>query len=343
MVPTDYCYEVLQKNTIENVRKVHGGEDVSIGGVTNIVGMVGSGKTTLLKVLCYYLANHGYRTAIILNTVSEVVEIYKYLKKFNLSVAPLVGKSDQEKYVYSLLNGNEMFIDEDIAKYLSAPCILNGLSEESTKAWQYSERPCYNLRACDSEDKNSSGVRCKFYDFCPGAAMLRESEKSDIIVTTVAGLASSRIGKNRRLFMEEVIGNFDVVMFDECDRVQATLDDSFAPNTSFNDFMKSQSSACATDMHSYHEVYYASAAEKSRDDTYRWGDNESSISNPDHYYRGKRLIEYFPLYLCQDDDPIIIVNYLNELRGLSPQYNKITNFPLPLHYLSIIREYFNFS
>lgn len=105
MVPTDYCYEVLQKNTIENVRKVHGGEDVSIDGVTNIVGMVGSGKTTLLKVLCYYLANHGYRTAIILNTVSEVVEIYKYLKKFNLSVAPLVGKSNQEKYVYSLLNG----------------------------------------------------------------------------------------------------------------------------------------------------------------------------------------------------------------------------------------------
>lgn len=255
MVPTDYCYEVLQKNTIENVRTDHESDDVSIDGVTNIVGMVGSGKTTLLKVLCYYLANHGYRTAIILNTVSEVVEIYKYLKKFNLSVAPLVGKSSQEKYVYSLINGNEMFIDEDIAKYLSAPCILNGLSEESTKAWQYSERPCYNLRACDNEDKNSSRVRCKFYDFCPGAAMLREAETSDIIVTTVAGLASSRIGKNRRLFMEEVIDNFDVVMFDECDRVQATLDDFFAPNTSFNDFMKSQSSACAIDMHkSYSDV-----------------------------------------------------------------------------------------
>lgn len=104
-----------------------------------------------------------------------------------------------------------------------------------------------------------------------------------------------------------------------------------------------KSSGNADGIYSYHEVYYASAAEKSRDDTYRWGDNESSISNPDHYYRGKKLIEYFPLYLCQDDDPIFIVNYLNELRGLSPQYNKITNFPLPLHYLSILKEYFNFS
>lgn len=255
IVPNDYCYDNLQQNTIENVKKDCCGNDFTINGVTNIVGMVGSGKTTLLKVLCYYLAKHGYRTVIVLNTVSEVLDIYKYLKKFKLAVSPLVGKSNQEKYVYSLLKGNEMFIDEDIAKYLSAPCILNGLSEDSTKAWQYSERPCYNLRACDSEDKNVSRVRCKFYDFCPGAAMLREAEKSDIIVTTVAGLASSLIGKSRKLFLEEIIDNFDVVMFDECDRVQSTLDDFFAPNTSFNDFMRSQSNACAADMcKSYSDV-----------------------------------------------------------------------------------------
>lgn len=248
IVETDHCYKTLKSNTIECVWENSVCNDFSIDGVTNIVGMVGSGKTTLLKVLCYYLAKHGYRTAVILNTVSEVVEIYKYLKQFNLSVSPLVGKSSQEKYVYSLLNKNEMFIDDEIAKYLAAPCILNGLSDESAKAWQYSERPCYNLRACDSEDKNTGRVRCKFYDFCPGAAMLRESEKSDIVVTTVAGLASSLIGKNHRLFLEEIIGHFDVVMFDECDRVQATLDDFFAPNTSFNDFMRSQSNPCAFDM-----------------------------------------------------------------------------------------------
>ena len=255
IVPTDYCYDVLNKNTIEKVRQDSFGDDFSIDGVTNIVGMVGSGKSTLLKVLGYYLSKHGYRTAVILNTVNEAVEFYKYFKQFGLRVSPLVGKSNQEKYVYSLLKNNEMFIDEDIANYLSAPCILNGLSDESTTAWQYSERPCYNLRACDSEDKITGRVRCKFFDFCPGAAMLREAEQSDIIVTTVAGLASSQIGTKHRLFLEEIIESFDVVMFDECDRVQSTLDDFFAPNTSFNDFMRSQSSACASDMcKSYSEV-----------------------------------------------------------------------------------------
>lgn len=93
----------------------------------------------------------------------------------------------------------------------------------------------------------------------------------------------------------------------------------------------------------YHDVFYASTAEKSQDKTYRLGDKESSISNPKHDYRGKRLIEYYPVRLCSNDEPIYIINYLNELRGLSPQFNKVTNFPLPLHYLKKIKEYFDFS
>lgn len=255
IVPTDHCYDVLQKNMIVNVRSDCGSNTFTINGMTNIVGMVGSGKTTLLRVISFYLAKHGYRTAIILNTVNEVVEMFRYFKEFKLSVSPLVGKLNQEKYVYSLLNGSEMFIDEDSAKYLTAPCILNGLSDESDKAWQFSERPCFNLRACDNEDKRSGKVRCAFFDYCPGAAMLREAEKSDIIVTTVAGLASSLIGENHRLFLEEIISDFDVVLFDECDRVQSTLDDFFAPNTSFNDFMRNQANACAFDMcKSYSDV-----------------------------------------------------------------------------------------
>lgn len=93
----------------------------------------------------------------------------------------------------------------------------------------------------------------------------------------------------------------------------------------------------------YHDVYYVSAAEKSKDKSYRIGDKESSISYPKHTYREKKLIEYYPLSLCKNDEPIRIINYINELRGLSPQFNKITNFPLPLHYLDKIKEYFDFD
>lgn len=99
----------------------------------------------------------------------------------------------------------------------------------------------------------------------------------------------------------------------------------------------------ADGIYSYHDVFYASTSEKSTDMTYRLGEKESSISNPKHDYRVKRLIEYFPLSLCHDDEPVPIINYLNELRTLSPQSNKVTNLPLPLHYLNLIKEYFDFS
>jgi len=254
IVPADYCYSTLKNNTLERTNKATGNNGLLINNITNIVGMVGSGKTTLLKVLCFYLAKRGYRVAIVLNTVSDVVDIYKYLKQFDLSVSPLVGKSDQEKYAYSLLDKDELYIDADVAQYLTAPCILNGFSNEKEKAWQFSERPCYKLRPCDNE-QGSQKVRCPFYDFCPGAAMTREAVKSNIIVTTVAGLAAAFVGGNHKLFLEEIVRDFDVVMFDECDRVQGTLDDFFAPNTSFNDFMRAQSNSCAYDMcKSYSDV-----------------------------------------------------------------------------------------
>lgn len=99
----------------------------------------------------------------------------------------------------------------------------------------------------------------------------------------------------------------------------------------------------ADGIYMYHDVYYASVAEKSKDKTYRIGDKESSISHPKHSYREKRLIEYFPLNLCQDDNPTLIINYINELRGLSPQFNKVTNLPLPLHYLDKVKEYIDFD
>ncbi|MDE6059497.1 MAG: hypothetical protein K2G44_05605 [Clostridia bacterium] len=248
----DYCHDVLTRNKLVNVKNKS--NVLSIEDVVNIVGMVGSGKSTLLKVISFYLAENGYRAVIVLNSINEVIEYYKYFKALSISVSPLVGKSNQEKYVYSLLKNGEKYLEEDIAKYLSAPCILNGLNNENKTAWEYSERPCYNLHSCDAKQKRFGKYRCPFFEMCPGSAMLREAEKSSIVITTVAGLAASFVGKNHHLFLEEVIDNFDVVMFDECDRVQNTLDDFFAPNTAFNDFINSQADASAVDMKKSHSA-----------------------------------------------------------------------------------------
>lgn len=244
IVPEDYCYDVLKDNELISVKDKS--EIFKIDKITNIVGMVGSGKSTLINVLCFYLSNKGYKTVIVLNSVNDVVKLYRYFKKFNLSVSPLIGKSNQENYVGALMKQGELFIDEDISDYLTSPCALNGLCDDEI-AWEYSERPCYKLYSCNDNEARKR-KKCPMFDICRGSAMLREATTSSIVITTVAGLAASYVGGNRTLFLEHVIKNADVVLFDECDRVQETIDDFFAPNTAFNDFMITQSNGCAQDM-----------------------------------------------------------------------------------------------
>lgn len=52
--------------------------------------------------------------------------------------------------------------------------------------------------------------------------MLRECYTASVVITTVAGFAASRVGAQRETFLELVMRGFDVVVFDESDRVQKT-------------------------------------------------------------------------------------------------------------------------
>lgn len=86
-----------------------------------------------------------------------------------------------------------------------------------------------------------------------------------------------------------------------------------------------------------------SVTERPNDITYWTSYTSSHIENSSQYFKEKTLVEYFPVRLCDSDDPALLVNYLDELRKLSPQYNnRATNAPLPLHYLNLITEYFNY-
>lgn len=95
-------------------------------------------------------------------------------------------------------------------------------------------------------------------------------------------------------------------------------------------------------IYKFGEVLY-SVTERPNDRTYWNSYTSSHIDDSSQYFKEKTLVEYFPVRLCDSDDATILVNYLDELRKLSPQYNnRPTNAPLPLHYLNLITEYFNY-
>ena len=242
--PDDYCYDALQSNTIKAVNNGHvvKAEELSIHEVVNMVGMVGAGKSTLMKVLTYHLSKQDKKIVIVLDTVADTFHMYSYFRRLNMNITPLIGRNEREKYIYQVAEQGEKFIQPEYSEYLTSPCIVGGMAQSDNKTVRYGKEPCKKLM------KDSKQYTCPFIDICPAVKMYRDIITSNVIITTIQGLAAIRILGDNRLFLEYVLEQADLVMFDECDKVQKTLDEFFTPSTEFDEFMKTSATDCANDM-----------------------------------------------------------------------------------------------
>lgn len=242
-MPEDHCVKILKNNFIKEVKygKVNFAEKLELDKVTNIVGMVGAGKTTLLKTLTYVLNKQKKRVVIVTDTVAEVFNLYKYFHSLECDCSPLIGKAERVKYINQMIGEDEYYLDEEISKYLTTNCLIDGLDIANENAVSFGEEPCTKL------ERGSQKYICPYFEQCTATAMQREALKSNIVITTVAGLVMSRVGKLQNIYLKEVVETADVVFYDECDRVQKNLDDLFTPATEFNSFINE----CAEDYHQF--------------------------------------------------------------------------------------------
>lgn len=241
----DYCYDVLKKNKLMSI---NGTKNFTIENITNIVGAVGAGKSTFIKALSYHLSNQDKKIVIVLDSVTEVMKFYDFFYKLNIKCSPLIGKSDREKYIRQVIEKEAMYLQNHIGKYMTGKCFLSGLNPSIETVCEYGDEPCFNLK------KSKSKYVCPYYNYCPVKLMENDVNNSNIIITTVQGLASTVIGAERKLFLEYVIDNVDLVVFDECDKVQKTLDSFFVPQEYFQKFMSDISDECGQDYKNHSEL-----------------------------------------------------------------------------------------
>ena len=232
--PGDPCASVLRRNELKCVAgsRLNACRALSIKEVTNMIGMVGSGKSILIKVLAFWCHRHDTRAVIVLDTVAEVMNLYAYLSGFGIACSPLIGKSDRLKYINQVSDYGAWHLSERFSSILTPSCLIDGENDHCEEAIPWGEEPCSSLA------RGKKKYLCPYYDTCPGSWMQRACYQSSVVITTVAGLAQSRVGPEKELFMELVLRSFDLVMFDECDRAQKTLDEIFSPDTSFDQFTK---------------------------------------------------------------------------------------------------------
>lgn len=240
--PDDYCLQILQQNVIKQVKNgsLSVSQRLNISQVVNIVGMVGSGKSTLIKVLSFWAHLNKKQIIIVVDTVTEVLNLWQYLYDLNVQCSPLVGRGERLKYINQIVKTGESCLAAQLSQYLTNSCIIDGMDDAREESMVYGKEPCYSL-------KKGRNHLCPYFDKCPGTKMLRECYSSSVVITTVAGFAVSRVGRNKELFLEMVLNQADIVVFDESDRVQKTLDHLFMPETSFDAYI----SECAEDCSKY--------------------------------------------------------------------------------------------
>lgn len=226
---------IRDEGLLKSLKDDHGASctEVDIRQVTSLVGLVGAGKSVFANILMVVLAQRGLRVVTLLNSVSDVMETVSFLRSSGVEASPLVSNRNRLAHLNEIFDhGGTMLLEEDIARYLETPCIVDGLSVGEPEACSYADVPCQSLRS-------SRGNRyvCPYRNVCPSQTMVREATKSSVVVTTASGFSTMRIGLAREQFFEHVLHNVDLVIFDEADRIQASLDDSFAPKLSFQEFI----------------------------------------------------------------------------------------------------------
>ena len=241
--PGDPCFTILKTNILKEVNgsTVQPCSELTIREVVNMVGMVGAGKSTLIKVLSFWFHQHGLRMAVVVDTVAETLSLQKYLSSLGVAASPLIGRSERMKYINQVSQPDEICLSAPYSQYLTPACLIDGMDEQHDAAIVFGKEPCYSLK------KGNQHYLCPYFEQCLGTKMLRDCYTASVVVTTVAGFAASRVGTARETFLELAMRDFDLVVFDESDRVQKTLDHFFMPETSFNNYIRE----CAEDCSAY--------------------------------------------------------------------------------------------
>ncbi len=241
--PGDPCFTILKTNILKEVNgsTVQPCSELTIREVVNMVGMVGAGKSTLIKVLSFWFHQHGLRMAVVVDTVAETLSLQKYLSSLGVAASPLIGRSERMKYINQVSQPDEICLSASYSQYLTPACLIDGMDEQHDAAIVFGKEPCYSLK------KGNQHYLCPYFEQCSGTRMLRDCYTASVVVTTVAGFAASRVGTARETFLELAMRDFDLVVFDESDRVQKTLDHFFMPETSFNNYIRE----CAEDCSAY--------------------------------------------------------------------------------------------
>ncbi|NUT53600.1 MAG: hypothetical protein HOV94_40880 [Saccharothrix sp.] len=221
-------------------RFVEGGA-LDLDGLTHLLGIVGAGKSTLRDVLTVHaVVKLGLRVTLVVGDVAETLKLVELFGAHGVRAAPVIGARTRVRHAERLhrrLAGRGVpgilgHVDAGF-DHLSTSCALAALRGEDRPPLAYHDAPCTGLRP--REEKRGANARrvCPFWQDCPRHHSARELVEADVWVATPQSLVLTAVPRTQNAerirFLELACRRSDVIVVDEVDRVQITLDAQFAP------------------------------------------------------------------------------------------------------------------
>ena len=242
------------------------GKTFMIDGATHVVGMLSSGKSTFVLALLFALAlgGSGKRIATLVTDTIHGATLAARLRRHGVRATVLSSLRNRRKHLHGIhwqrsldATGWSLSSLGDLADGFSTACPLDGAqpSPELVEGGErgrspfpeFSEKQCHRLYQKTPADENEEvsdpddvadggkAQSCPLWACCPAQDQQRSSVDAQVVIMTPQAFVHITPDKwttENHLSIPELLQySFDLVIVDEVDGVQKTLDDVFAPRS----------------------------------------------------------------------------------------------------------------
>lgn len=208
---------------------------IELSGIKHLIGLPGAGKTTLLMVSAVWLGKKGYKVMLVFPSIEVARRYMADLKFYGVKVGMLVGQSaitrrthaDRIAETIAASGGQGGFAYTlEGADSFACNCLLPAFSTVETSQWEYGNAPCSSILQSSSQGKMKTHL-CPVWTMCGRNKAPRDLINADIWVGHIRSIDTTvpyqAIDEEIRYF-ELMARTFDLVIFDEVDMVQSSLD-----------------------------------------------------------------------------------------------------------------------
>lgn len=210
-------------------------DTLDLSGLRHLIGLPGAGKTTLISLLCAHLAEQDRRVAVFFTSIETAREYLHRLRRYGTSTAMLVGRSEttHRKHGERLAEliatqGNGGFgHTAPGADLFAQTCPLPAYAVNAKDAWavwEAGEAPCEQVYDADTGKRHL----CPLWSRCGRVKNQRDLVDARIWLGHVRSADTpvpAHTSPERLQYFELIAQTFDLVIFDEVDETQKTLDE----------------------------------------------------------------------------------------------------------------------